>query len=174
MGDVGQVEDRHVQQRKVAILCPRLPVVHPDQGGMDPPVRIRQEAGGHRALQYLVAFRSLFDKHATGKEKRIGGGIDQLAVDGGGRAADTTGDVFETAGFQIKIQLAAIREDEFVVSFALEPYMSVGLGVFGFVIVGNLVRCERVVLVVDPDVAGQRIYAAMLFLLPGFEAYGNT
>ena len=100
---------------------------------MNSPVRVRQEAGSHRALDYLVALRSFLDKHAAGKEKRIRGGVYQLALACGGLAADASGYVFETAGLQIKIELAVIREDEFVVPSALEPYMAVGLGIPGFV-----------------------------------------
>ena len=99
---------------------------------MDPPVRVGQQAGGHRALDDLVALRSFLDEHTAGKEKRVGGGVYQLALAGGGLAANASGHVFETAGLQIKVELAVIREDEFVVASALEPYMAIGLGVAGF------------------------------------------
>ena len=56
-----------------------------------------------------------------------------LRLAGGGLAADASGHVFETAGLQIKIELAVIREDEFVVSSALQPHMTIGLGVAGLV-----------------------------------------
>ena len=67
-----------------------------------------------------------------------------------------------------------IREDEFVVPSALQPHMTIGLGVAGLSIVGNFICSENVILVFDPDVAGQRIDLAMLLLLLGLEAYGNT
>ena len=109
----------------------------------------------------------MLDEHTAGKEKRVGGGVYQLALARGGLAADASGHVFETAGLQIKVELAVIREDEFVVPSALEPHMAIGLGVAGHPIVGNLIRGENVVLVFDPDVAGQRKDTAMLLLLVG-------
>ena len=105
-------------------------------------------------MDYLVALWSFLDEHSAGKEKRVGGGVYQLALAGGGLAADASGHIFETAGLQLKIELAVIREDEFVVPSALEPYMAIGLGVAGFAIVGNFICIENVVLVFDPDVAG--------------------
>ena len=71
-------------------------------------------------------------------------------------------------------QIAVIGENEFVISSALEPDVPIGLGVAGFAIVGNFIRGENVVLVFDPDVADQRIDLALLLLLPGFEAHGDT
>ena len=80
----------------------------------------------------LVAFRSFLDEHSAGKEKWVGGGVHQLALAGGGLTANASGHVFKTAGFQIKIELAVIGEDEFVVPSALQPHMTIGLGVARF------------------------------------------
>src|SRR5271165_7011150 len=121
---------------------------------MDLPVRVRQEAGSHGAMDYPVALWSFFEEHSTGKEKRVGGGIYELALAGGRLAADASRHIFETAGLQLKVELAVIGEDEFVVPSALEPHMAIGLGVAGFAIIGNFIRSENVVLVFDPDVAG--------------------
>jgi hypothetical protein len=122
----------------------------------------------------LVAFRSFLDEYTAGEEKRVRGGVYKLALAGGGLATDTSSHVFETACLQLEIKRAVIREDEFVVLFALEPDMAVGLRVLGIVVVRNLISRERVVLIVDPDVASQYIEAAMLLLLLRFEARGNT
>src|SRR5271156_113923 len=120
---------------------------------MNSPVGVRQETGSHRPLDYLVALWSFLDEHTAGKQKRIGGGVYQLLLAGGGLTANASSHVFETAGLQFEIELAVIGEDEFVVSSSLEPYMPIGLGVAGFAIVGNLIRGENVVLVLDPGVA---------------------
>ena len=42
--DVRQVENRHVEQGEVTVLGPCLSIVHPDEAGVDPPVRVRQQA----------------------------------------------------------------------------------------------------------------------------------
>ena len=44
VGDVGQVENGHAKQGEITILRSCLPIIHTDHGGMDSPVRIRQEA----------------------------------------------------------------------------------------------------------------------------------
>src|SRR5450631_2412693 len=139
---------------------------------MDLPVGVRQKTGGHGSPDHLVALWSFFDKHPAGKEKRVGGGVYQLLLAGGGLTANASGHVFETAGLQFEIELAVIGEDEFVVASALEPYMPIGFGVAGFAIVGNFIRVENVVLVLDPDVPDEQIDLAMLLLLFGFEAHG--
>ena len=141
---------------------------------MDPPVRIRQQARGHGALDDLVALWSFFEQQLAGKKKRIRGGVNQLALARGGLAADASRYVFETAGLQIKVELAMIRKDEFVVPFPLEPHMAIRFGVAGQPIEGNFVRGENVVLVVDPDFAGQGKDISMLLLLVGSNDYGNT
>src|ERR1700722_5661836 len=141
---------------------------------MDSPVGVRQKTGGHGSSDHLVALWSFLDEHPAGKEKRVGGGVYQLLLAGGGLTANASGHVFEAAGLQFEIEFAVIGEDEFVVSSSLEPYVPIGLGVAGFAIVGNFIRGENVVLVFDPDVADQRIDLAMLLLLFGFEADGNT
>ena len=46
--------------------------------------------------------------------------------------------------------------------------MAIGLGVAGVPIVGDFIRGENVILVFDPDVAGQQIDTAMLLLLVGW------
>src|ERR1700688_4720751 len=141
---------------------------------MNSPVGVRQETGGHRALDHLVALGAFLDEHTAGKEEGVGGGVYQLLLAGRGLTANASGHVFETAGLQFEIELAVIGEDEFVVSSSLEPYMPIGLGVAGFAIVGNFIRGENVVLVFDPDVADERIDLAMLLLLFGLEAHGYT
>src|SRR5271156_6138810 len=120
---------------------------------MDLPVGVWQKTGGHRSPNDLVALWSFLDQHTAGKQKWVGSGIYQLLLAGGGLTANASDHVFETAGLQFEIELAVIGEDEFVVSSALEPYMPIGLGVAGFAIVGNLIRGENVVLVLDPGVA---------------------
>ena len=174
MSDVGQIKNGHAKQGKVAVLCLRQAIIHADQGGMNPPVRVGQETGGHRALNHLVALRSFLDEHSPGKEEWIGRGVYQLLLAGRGLAADTSGHVFETAGLQFEVELAMIRQDEFVVPPSLQPYMPISLGVAGVPIVGNFIRGENVVLVFDPDVADERIDLAMLLLLFGFEAHRDT
>src|SRR5882757_9798354 len=138
---------------------------------MDPPVGIRQEAGGHRALDHLVALWSFLDEYTAGKQKWIGGGVYQLLFAGRGLSPNASGHVFEAAGLQFEIELAVIGKDEFVVASSLEAYMPIGFGVAGFAIVGNFIRGENVVLVLDPDVTDQGIHLAMLLLLFGFEAH---
>ncbi len=49
---------------------------------MNLPVRVRQEAGRHRALDDLVALGSFLDEHTAGKEERVGRGVDQLLFAG--------------------------------------------------------------------------------------------
>ncbi len=67
-----------------------------------------------------------------------------------------------------------IRQDEFVVSPTLKPYMTISLGVAGVPIVGNFVCGENVVLVFDFDVTDEGIDLPMFLLLPGFKAHGDT
>ena len=174
MGDEGQVENGYAKQGEVTVLRACLPVINADHGGMDPPVWIRQEARSHCALDNLVALWSLLDEHLAGKEKRIGGRVYQLALARRRLAANASGYVFETAGLQIKVELAMIRENEFAVPFALKPHMAVGLGVAGQPIEGDFIRGENVVLVLDPDFAGQRKNVSVLLLLIGSKDYGNT
>src|SRR5579863_189962 len=141
---------------------------------MDSPVGVRQETGSHRALHHLIALWTFLDEYTACKEKRVGGGVYQLLLASRGLTANASGHVFEVARLQFEIELAMIRKNEFVVSSSLEPYMPIGLGVAGFAIVGNLIRGENVVLVFDPDVADEGVNLAMLFLLFGFEAHGDT
>ena len=84
------------------------------------------------------------------------------------------GYVVETASLQIKVELAVIREDEFVVPFAFQPHMTIGFGVAGHPIEGNFVRGESVVLVIDPDFAGKGEDISMLLLLLGSNDDWNT
>ena len=141
---------------------------------MNLPVRVRQEAGRHRAPYHLITLRSFLDEDTPGKEERVGRGVDQLLLAGGGLAADTSGHVFETAGLQFKVELAVIRQDELVVSPTLQPYVTVSLGIAGVPIVGNFVCGKNVVLIFDFDVTNERIDLPMFLLLPGFEAHGDA
>src|SRR5271156_994992 len=75
MGHIGHEKERHAQQRKPGVSRSRLAVRHVDLRGKQLPVRLRQHAGGHGALQHPISFRSVFEYLTAGEHERVVRGV---------------------------------------------------------------------------------------------------
>ena len=89
-------------------------------------------------------------------------------------AADRAGDVVKMPCLLIEIHRSMGRVDQLVVAAAFQVKMSSGLDLAGRFVVGNFVRADDVVAVVDLDFAGQRPHVAALALLLGRDPDRNA
>src|ERR1700753_1702681 len=98
MREVGEIDDRDVEHAEERIARAGLAAGQINAACGNYPVRMRQAAVGHRPANDTKFIRAVLDDDAASKEKRIGGGVDDLLAADVLAHAHAAGHVVEASG----------------------------------------------------------------------------
>ena len=87
MAEVGQIKDGHAEKLEEGVGGGGLAVGEVDGAGDQPPVRLRQAAVGHGAVDDAVVALAGLEQNPAGEEEGIGCGVDARAAGGCARPA---------------------------------------------------------------------------------------
>ena len=153
MAKVWQVKNGHVEKFEEGIGRRGLAVLHLDRAGDDLPVRLRQAAVGHRAVNDLVVALAGLQHHPPGKKEWRGGGINRRAAQRAHTLRTMHAEI--ARGVHIQPHIPIIGVEEHIIGSASHLQVAVRVQLRGGLIIDNLVGMQNVVAIVDHHPAGQ-------------------
>ena len=144
-------------------MAAHLVVVHGEGTGGEQPVRPRQLARGHGAIEDDVVLGAGLTDLSAGEEEGIAVGVDEPGTLGG-LDADRTGDIVEGADLGLEIDVAVAGVDFFLVFAAACVKVACSGELAGVVVVLDVIGFDEAIAVVQNDVAVEGVDAAGLSL----------
>jgi hypothetical protein len=172
MAQIGQVEDRHAEKLEEGIAGRGHAVFELDGVRDHLPVRMRQLAVGHRAVDHLEAALAGFQQHARRKQKGLVGAVG-VAAERGAQSLRTVS-IVKPRRVHVQAHIAVGGVDQHVGRTAADLKVALGLKLGRRAVIDHLVGAQRVAAIVKDDVAGEGERVADQRLVVGIPVDGQT